>query len=228
MKEGILLHLETATEVCSVALSQNGKLIHFEETTEPNAHSRVITRLIERCLKAAGIGINKLSGVGVSAGPGSYTGLRVGVSTAKGICYSLGIPLFAADTLLTMAWACQAELPGATYIPMIDARRMEVYLAIYDRQMNCLLPTEARVLDEHTQAELPLLDKPLVLCGNGAHKAQSLFGDAAVLSPIRCSAAHQIALIWEQFQAGAQADLVTFEPAYLKNPNITNPKEYKF
>lgn len=229
MKEGILLHLETATEICSVALSQKGQLLHLEETSEPNAHSRVITLLIEQCLKVAGVGMNELSGVGVSAGPGSYTGLRVGVSTAKGICYSLKAPLFAVDTLLTMARACQTELPGATYIPMIDARRMEVYLAVYDQQMNCLLPTEARVLDECTQTELlKLANKPLVLCGNGAIKARPLLGDAAVLSPIRCSAAHQIALVWEQFQAGNQADLVAFEPAYLKNPNITKPKKYKF
>lgn len=231
MKEEVILHIETATEVCSVALSNSGVMIALEEIDEPNAHSREITLLIEQCFQKTGLNLENIAAVSVSAGPGSYTGLRVGVSTAKGICYSLNKPLLVVETLKTMAWACREQEPDALYVPMIDARRMEVYLAAYNAKLQVVQATEAHVLSHGSLDGIMAAagNSPIIVCGNGAEKAKESLKEGAVkYSSVRCSAAHQAGLAWTAYQQKIFADLVVFEPEYLKAPNITSPKQHKF
>ena len=133
----LILNIETATNVCSVALSENNKILGFKETADPNVHSSQLTVFIESLLKKEKTDIKSLNAVAVSKGPGSYTGLRIGVSVAKGICYALDIPLISVSTLQAMAFGIGARNiikdKNAWMCPMIDARRMEVYSAFFDQ-----------------------------------------------------------------------------------------------
>ncbi|MEY3052527.1 MAG: tRNA ((37)-N6)-threonylcarbamoyltransferase complex dimerization subunit type 1 TsaB [Bacteroidota bacterium] len=222
----LILNLETATEVCSVGLAQAGRQTGLCERAEGNDHGRIITRLIEECMEASGFVMSDLSAVAVSGGPGSYTSLRIGVSVAKGVCFALGLPLLAVDTLRSLAWAA-ARADGdreALYCPMIDARRMEVYTALFDYEGRQLLPVQPMVLDEPGFRSLLDQGKRLVFVGNGSEKCRPLLEgrDAAVL-PVRCSAAHLAELSWRQFTEGGWEDLAGYSPNYLKAPHITRP-----
>ena len=151
-----LLCIETATEICSVALLQDDKLIALRENHEGNAHASQITLLIEAVMKDANIELKNLDAIAVSKGPGSYTGLRVGVSTAKGLCYALDIPLIAINTLESLAHEIikNNNIQKANFCAMLDARRMEVYCAVFDNQMNSIKKTEAKIIDENSFADL--------------------------------------------------------------------------
>ena len=149
----MILCLETATPVCSVALNESCCTIALRETEGQNAHSEKITNFIREVMEVAKIDYSQLDAVAVSKGPGSYTGLRIGVSTAKGICYAADVPLMAIDTLEAMAYGLKAKLGSQIgendlLIPMIDARRMEVYAAIFDTNLNKINDTAALVIDE--------------------------------------------------------------------------------
>ena len=152
-----ILHLDTANQFCSVALSDELKLIGLKETNEKNAHSHVITLFINEILKTNSITLNNIDAVAVSMGPGSYTGLRIGVSTAKGLCYATNKPLIGVSTLQAMALGTiqtikKPELSNQELIfcPMIDARRMEVYSALYDANWNEIRKIEAEIIDENS------------------------------------------------------------------------------
>jgi tRNA threonylcarbamoyladenosine biosynthesis protein TsaB len=176
----LILYLETATKICSVALAKDEKLLGLRETAVSNSHSELITVFIGEVLNEAGIGINEIDAVAVSKGPGSYTGLRIGVSTAKGLCYSLDKPLISVSTLQSMAFGAlkvYPEIDKETIIcPMLDARRMEVYYAFYDSNMHEVKPDSAAIITENYFSDIPE-NKKLFLFGDGAEKCEPLFKD---------------------------------------------------
>ncbi|HFA50931.1 MAG TPA: tRNA (adenosine(37)-N6)-threonylcarbamoyltransferase complex dimerization subunit type 1 TsaB [Bacteroidetes bacterium] len=226
-KEPIILNIESATGTCSVAVSRGDKLLHLREAGKEFDHSRVLTTLIGDCLKASGLSLREIDAVAVSSGPGSYTSLRVGASTAKGICYALGKPLLKIDTLQALALGAQKDTPGhgGYYCPMIDARRMEVYCSIFDRQNKLITGAKAMVIEENSFGDLFEAGRKIVFCGTGAEKCQSvLTSPMAVFRPSKCSAANLPSLSNQQFKSGNFADIAYFTPFYLKPPNITVPK----
>lgn len=211
-----LLHLETATKVCSVALSENGQLLGVVETEEEGfAHGENLTLFIDELVKKYGISLKNLSGISVASGPGSYTGLRIGVTTAKGLCYALQIPLIAVDALTSLCDLAQMKYPEASCCAMIDARRMEVFSAIRSGHGAIIKPISADILDEHSYAEF----EPFVCVGDGAFKMQDLWKERPVSfdSEIKSSASGQVSKAWEKFQNQEFEDVAYFEPFYLKD-----------
>lgn len=225
----LILSIDTSTRVCSVALHQQGELLGCYELLTEKTHSSLLTTLIENVVIQAGFSLAQLDAVAVAKGPGSYTGLRIGVSTAKGLCYALDKPLIAIHTLEAMAAQLQPFYP-ATHVlcPMIDARRMEVYCAEYEGSTRQVLrTTEARIIDEHSFAEL-LQERPVVFFGDGAAKCQPLLASyPQAIFPsvsIHPSATTVGYLAKEAFTKQAFEDLITFEPYYLKEFMGTLPK----
>lgn len=212
-----ILHLETATRVCSVALSLNGEIRQLREIREDGyAHGEKLTLLIEEALQLENITASAVSAVSVSSGPGSYTGLRIGVSTAKGLCYALTIPLIAVDSLRCIRQLAAAKYPGTNIIPMIDARRMEVFSAAYDGAGNTLKSISADIIEPDTYAAL----EPFVACGDGAAKLAETWQHrpgVIIDSDVLSSASGQVAAAYEKFAGKAFEDVAYFEPFYLKD-----------
>jgi tRNA threonylcarbamoyladenosine biosynthesis protein TsaB len=225
-----ILCIETATEVCSVAISSRGKLLALEENHDGNAHASQLHNLVQKVLDSAGITLQDLDAVAVSKGPGSYTGLRVGVSTAKGYCYALGIPLIAINTLESLlrgqVLGEREQTTTSLYVPMLDARRMEVYCAVFDRHANMIRQTEAKIIDETSFVDL-LDDNEIYFIGNGAAKCKSLITHphAKFLDNILCSAKGMVNAAFEAFQTKQFEDTAYFEPFYLKDFVGTTPKK---
>ncbi|MEM6965537.1 MAG: tRNA (adenosine(37)-N6)-threonylcarbamoyltransferase complex dimerization subunit type 1 TsaB [Bacteroidota bacterium] len=223
-----ILNIETATDVCSICLSNNGKIVAYAEGESGFNHASVITILIQKCLQQATYKLSELDAVALSQGPGSYTGLRIGVSVAKGICYALDKPLIAIDTLRALAWACAAknEKQEVLYCPMIDARRMEVYTAMYDSNNQETEAVQAKIIDENAFWEYFDNEQTIVFCGNGSEKCQPILRSPfAQFSPIVCSAKHLNFLSKKSFEEGEFSDVAYFSPLYYKSPNITIPKK---
>ena len=203
----MILCLETATPVCSVALNSACCTLAMRETEGQNAHSEKITNFIREVMEETGIDYSKLDAVAVSQGPGSYTGLRIGVSTAKGICYAADLPLMAIDTLEAMAHGMKEKLGGQLdandlLIPMIDARRMEVYASVFDAQLNKVQDTAAMVIDENTFEDLRK-DYRLWLFGDGAPKLSKLFENQSninIIDEFKPSAAYMRLLAEQALQ----------------------------
>lgn len=220
----MIICLETATPTCSVAINHEGKTLSIRECKGQNAHSEKITIFIQEVLDEVGIGYDKLDAVAVSQGPGSYTGLRIGVSTAKGICYAADLPMMAIDTLHAMAYGMRDRLgnqllPGDLLVPMIDARRMEVYSAIYDANLNCIKNTSAVVVDENTFMDYESTHR-LWLFGDGAPKFQTLFADKSMIKVVEDfspSAGFMAELCNQALQSKDFVDVAYFEPFYLKD-----------
>lgn len=244
----IILNIETATQVCSVALADGGKLLAIKETSAKNSHSSVITLFIEEVLKSAGIDFAALDAIAVSAGPGSYTGLRIGVATAKGLCYALGKPLIGVSTLQALAsglwllasgfWMSErrgdpafegldakSKRPVASsqklvlFCPMIDARRMEVFNALYDESLNEIREPRAEIIHENSFDDL-LKDHTIIFGGDGADKCKAILGNhknATFLDGFQTSAKFMIALSEEKFLKKQFEDPAYFEPYYLKD-----------
>jgi tRNA threonylcarbamoyladenosine biosynthesis protein TsaB len=211
-----ILHLETSTKVCSVALSQAGNLLAFKESqTDAFEHGENLTCFIEDVMQQIGIKFSQLAAISVASGPGSYTGLRIGVSTAKGLCFGLSIPLIAIDSLRSMAELSRQVYPTEVLCPMIDARRMEVYSAIYDQHNNVLKPISADILDESSYIAFG----PMICFGDGSSKVSSLWSNREVVfdSTIHASARGQVRLAYQKFVAGEFEDVAYFEPYYLKD-----------
>ncbi len=225
-----ILCIETATEVCSVAISSQGKLLALEENHDGNAHASQLHNLVQKVLDSAGITLQDLDAVAVSKGPGSYTGLRVGVSTAKGYCYALGIPLIAINTLESLVRALElGEREQATkslYVPMLDARRMEVYCAVFDSHANMIRETEAKIMDETSFAYL-LENNEIYFLGNGAAKCKGMITHphANFLDNVLCSAKGMVDAAFAAFQSKQFEDTAYFEPFYLKDFVGTTPKK---
>lgn len=211
-----ILHIETATKVCSVALSKNGQLIQLAEINEDGySHGEQLTCLIEKCLLQANVSLQELHAVSISSGPGSYTGLRIGVSTAKGLCYALKIPLIAIDSLVSLAVVGSKSYPHHVLCPMIDARRMEVYSAIYSPEFNVLKEISPDVIDEYSYAEFG----QLICFGDGALKLSDVWkarNKITLDTSIFPSAAGQVTIAFQHFQNNKFEDVAYFEPFYLK------------
>lgn len=223
----MILSIETATTVGSVALHQDGKLLGSYELHIDKSHSAAITQLIEHLVNMSGGTMQDLTGVALSKGPGSYTGLRIGTSTAKGLCYGLDIPLIAINTLEAMAFHVSRFIqnPKSLLCPMIDARRMEVYTAYYDAEMMELKATHAKIIDEVSfQEELTLGD--VVLFGNGAAKCKTVLKHAnlQVIEGIVPHAKEIGVLAHQKFVNEEFEDVAYFEPFYLKDFVAGKPK----
>ena len=223
----LILNIESATDICSVCLSKGEELLCIRESEKAYSHASVITLLIEACFAETGLSLNQLDAVALSKGPGSYTSLRVGASTAKGICYALNKPLIAIDTLKAIAMATfRKEGLEALYAPMIDARRMEVYTAIYDSTMNVMEDLQAMIIDEFSFASYLSLGKSIVLSGNGAPKCSNVLNSGEIIySDVVCSASHLIPFSLSAFDKEDFSDIAYFSPTYFKSPNITIPRK---
>ncbi len=218
-----ILCLETSAKTCSVAIGQNGQCIVYREITEAFKHSQAITLLIQDVLKEAGITVSELSAVAISAGPGSYTGLRVGTSCAKGLCFASDIPLIAVPTLDLIVRPHLSQVADI-YIPMIDARRMEVYYNMYDNMGAQLSQTDNLILDATSFEELS--DKKLLICGDGAHKVAEVIQhtDYFIESSFP-QAKHMVPLAFASYGSQAFEDIAYYAPFYFKPPNITKSKK---
>lgn len=224
-----ILHIETSTSVCSVALSQDQHCIYHDEDREGPNHNVKCGVFVEQALSFANSHAIPIDAVAVSMGPGSYTGLRIGVSMAKGVAYGYGVPLLSVSTLqlLTVPVLLYGqELPeDALLVPMIDARRMEVYSAVYDRALREVRPIQADIVDENTYLEY--LDRgPVYFMGNGSHKCQEVIRhpNAHFVPNIEPLAKHMFPLAERKMIRGEVEDTAYFEPFYLKEFVATKPK----
>ncbi|MFN5444777.1 MAG: tRNA (adenosine(37)-N6)-threonylcarbamoyltransferase complex dimerization subunit type 1 TsaB [Crocinitomicaceae bacterium] len=211
-----ILHLETSTQVCSVALSLNGELIALKDITDKGfVHGEMITLLIEEVLKQVDVSITELSAVSVASGPGSYTGLRIGVSTAKGLCYALNIPLIAIDSLKCLEQVARMNYYKETIVSMIDARRMEVFSAIYNSEGEVVKTISADILDEQSYEAF----LPFTVVGDAVGKVKSIWENRAIRFDESCiaSAKGQVRIGYEKFQKQEFEDVAYFEPFYLKD-----------
>lgn len=225
-----ILHINSTTGICSVAISEGEKLITCKETTEANSHTEVITLFINEVMADVGIVYKDLSAIALASGPGSYTSLRVGCSTAKGLCFAHDIPLITIPSLDILASSCLAMAKKGDYIiPMIDARRMEVYTAVYDHTGNKLDQDHALIIDD--TAYVDYIDSNIIhhVAGNGAEKTLGLLSQ----SNVKChkhlsSAAYMPQLANRALLSKDFADLGYFEPFYLKGANVTKSKKKYF
>ncbi len=220
-----ILHIDSTTKVCSIALSKNEELIQLVELDSDGlAHSEKLHLFIEECLEKASIKPSDLNAVSVSKGPGSYTGLRIGVSAAKGLCYGLNIPLIAVDTLEAMANTVALEVESdAVLIPMIDARRVEVFCSIH-QSGEIVKTVHSRILDEEPFDEITA--PKVYYFGDGAEKAQvHLNPNWEYLPEPKTSAKNLIPLTWEKFQNKNFEDVAYFEPSYHKEFKAGKPKK---
>lgn len=215
----LILSIETATNICSVALHDNGKLVSLAETNEDKSHSNLLLPFIDKCLTEAKKEKQDLSAIAVSEGPGSYTGLRIGLSSAKGLCYALDIPLIAINTLDALALQVSKSLDdNGIACPMIDARRMEVYTSLYTGTHETILAPCAKIIDETAILELSIKNKTTFFFGNGASKCQSLLPTESYsfVPDIVPSASTVGELAFKAFQNQTFVDTAYFEPNYLK------------
>jgi tRNA threonylcarbamoyladenosine biosynthesis protein TsaB len=213
-----LLAIETAIELCSVALGKDTTCMALAENEQGNSHAEKLMLLVDQVLKQSGIRIEDVHAVCISEGPGSYTGLRIGLSSAKGICDALNVPLIAIPTLQSMAWGAREQYPNdEQYCPMIDARRMEVYAAVYDASLQLVENSTNVILDENSYSTF-LQKGRLIFSGNATAKARALFdgNDKAVFAPTKTSARYLLALAYEKYIRNDFADVAYFEPFYLK------------
>jgi tRNA threonylcarbamoyladenosine biosynthesis protein TsaB len=214
-----ILSLETSVDVCSVAIHSQGTLLKEIVIDEAQAHAARLAPLIQEILKQTALTSSDLHAVAITSGPGSYTGLRIGTSTAKGLCYALDIPLISIPTLDILAYQAKDLADKNTLLcPMIDARRMEVYCQITDAGMNVIQPVEALVIDEKSFQEL-LSGQKMLFFGNGAEKCKTVISgsNAVFLGGIFPRAAVLGVLAHKKFEAGEYEDLADFKPAYLKD-----------
>lgn len=222
--DGILLSIETSGITCSVALHRNRRLIAYTELNQEKSHSGRLTLIIDELLRHSDLTMRQLTAVAVSEGPGSYTGLRIGISTAKGICFALGIPLLSVDTLQAMCYGVMAQsiLPENVLLcPCVDARRMEIYRAVWDAHGQCLLSSEPHVLQADSFAMFS--NRSLWFFGSGAAKTLAAVHhpDKHLLANIQPSARFvgEIAL-----QYPCPVDIAYFEPRYIKPFQISQKK----
>jgi len=232
-----ILCIETSTEVCSVALVIGGSVVEQREDKSGKNHAQLLTSFVENVIESKKFLFSSLDAIAVSGGPGSYTGLRIGVSTAKGLCYATGLPLIAIPSLESMAnhvitnpyiFGYKKD-ESLLYCPMIDARRMEVYDAIYDNHLIKIRDIEADIIDHLSFASL-LQDQKILFFGNGADKCRSTIQhpNAFFLDNITTSAGHMARLAEEAWLTGKFEDIAYYEPFYLKDFVATIPTRHIF
>ncbi len=234
----LILSIESGTEVCSVGLSKGGEIVALRESVEGRDHARLVASFADELLTECGVKPSDLSAVAVSMGPGSYTGLRIGVSFAKGLCYGAGISLIGVSSLESLvvgAIAAQAagslgvsesEWEGAVLAPMVDARRMEVYTQLFGVDAHSAGEIEAKVIDESSYSELRG-ERELILFGDGAAKCAEVLPWAHLVD-IKPSAVSIAKIADEKLKRGEIEDVAYFEPFYLKDVVITESKRRYF
>ncbi len=210
-----ILSIETATKVCSVAVHYNGKIVSLVQNFSEKSHAERVHALIQNVLKESHIELSDIKAVAISAGPGSYTGLRIASSLAKGLCFALQIPLIAVDTLQSMAKAIAID--GFFSCPMIDARRNEVYCAIYNATNELILANEAKIIDKDSFSDL-LESNKMIFFGDGSTKCKDiiLHPNAFFLDIIHPNATQIGQIAYQKFVENKIEDLAYFEPHYLK------------
>ncbi len=223
----LILLLETSTVRCSAALSADGEIIGYRETSEPRAHAASLAPFVKELLEEAGVDFGMLDAVAVSGGPGSYTGLRVGVSTAKGICFGSSRPLISVGTLELLAYqalASGAVTSGSLIVPMVDARRMEVYTCQYSSECEPLSDCEAKILDADSFVQESSLYRNMVFIGDGVEKYRQFLVDTDLSGRLAgctfletCPDAKAMAIpALKKLEAGIFEDSAYYEPFYLK------------
>jgi len=220
----LILQIETSTTSCSVALAQDGKVLSYKTINQRNIHAEVITVFIGEIFADNYLKFKELSAVSVSAGPGSYTGLRIGVSTTKGLCFSLDKPLISVETLLAMAagYLTRFQKPAEEKFllcPMIDARRMEVYTALFDQDLKQVEPTAAKIIDPESFKSV-LNQHKIIFFGDGAAKCAAVLSqhpNAVFIDGFFNEAADMTTLAAEKFRLQQFEDVAYFEPFYLKD-----------
>ena len=223
----LILCLDTATDICSVALTRAAQVVAYRENGDGNSHARTLLPFVEEVLNEAGVQPQDLAAVAVSMGPGSYTGLRIGTSTAKGLCYALEIPLIAVPTLQIIAAGASKNLSDTqdvTFCPMLDARRMEVFTAQYDHDLQPLNDVQAVIVDENTFAEL-LENHQTIFCGNGAEKCRPLYekNPNAIFDLTPVSTRNMAGIALKKFTEKQWEDLAYFTPLYGKDYVAAKP-----
>jgi tRNA threonylcarbamoyladenosine biosynthesis protein TsaB len=236
MPESVILHIETATDICSVAISEGDQQLTLVESGPERSHASLLNPFIRKALQQSGKDFSSLGAVCVSKGPGSYTGLRIGVSTAKGIAFALEIPLMATGTLENMVHGAlqhpSLREPMVTHrktillCPMLDARRMEVYSCFYSADLRVKREVSADVITKESYLAL-LKEHPIYFFGNGSAKCSDLIThpNAHFIEGIEPSAAQMIQPAWKQFKNQQFEDVAYFEPYYLKDFIATTPKK---
>jgi len=232
----LILHIETATDICSVALSEGDRQLSLIESGQERSHAKLLNTFIRQSAEQAGKALKDLHGVAVSKGPGSYTGLRIGVSTAKCLAYALDIPLLASGTLDNMASGAESNAELADLIsrqrdnlllcPMLDARRMEVYAGFYTMEQDLFREVSADVIDQGSYQEI-LESHHVCFFGNGAEKCKQVLNhpNAHFIDGIHPSANSMISPILKKYELKQFEDVAYFEPFYLKDFIATVPKK---
>jgi tRNA threonylcarbamoyladenosine biosynthesis protein TsaB len=233
-----ILNIETSTSVCSASISSGNKILALRESMADRSHASSLTVITGEVMKEWGKDFGKLSAIAVSRGPGSYTGLRIGVSTAKGICYASGLPLIATDTMKIMAakvleggvgGLAGTEISSGKVLlcPMIDARRMEVYTALFDTGGREIKEVSAEIIDENSFDQFFKEGYRILFFGDGAEKCREILGhpNALFIPGIYPSAGQMAALSQKSFSEKLFADTAYFEPFYLKDFLATKPKD---
>jgi tRNA threonylcarbamoyladenosine biosynthesis protein TsaB len=229
----MVLCIETATNLCSVALCSSERVMSIRESTEIKSHASMLTVFIDEILKDNGIRARDLEAVAVGKGPGSYTGLRIGVSVAKGIAYAASLPIIGIDTTLTMFWGMHPRIPGITgdienilLCPMIDARRMEVYDAIYDAKGNAFREISAEIIGETSFMEIPE-SKKIIFFGDGSSKCREHIGRKNVYfeEDFSISASYMQIPAYHAINKSHFEDVAYFEPFYLKDFITSLPRK---
>jgi len=214
-----ILNIETSSAICSVCLAKDGVLVDYQEDSQGNSHARVLTVFIEALMQKNNFAFADLDAVAISAGPGSYTGLRIGASVAKGLCYAVNKPLIAVPTLLSLAGGMLKKVndPSAAYMPALDARRMDIYTAVFDAHGNEMISTRAVTVNSVLKAELEHFEK-LFIAASGAEKCKEILKSPGIhfMDGITCDARLLIPISEARANNRQFEDMAYFEPYYLK------------
>ena len=224
----MILCIETATSICSVALCNDDTILSFRETSVGFSHAEKLTVFISEVLNEASIKLNNLDAVAVSSGPGSYTGLRIGVSVAKGLCFAADIPLIGISTLEAMTVGALTHInptkEDSLFCPMIDARRMEVYCALFNSKLKGIQPIEAKIVTPEFYSDISEF-REIFFFGDGAEKCSSILHPPFLFLPdVFPSAMHMVGLANIKLKAKEFKNLALFEPFYLKEYNAGKNK----
>lgn len=227
----LILNIESATTMCSVALGRDGQLVDVMEVNDGYSHAENLAVFVDEILKKNHLRVSDLDAIAISEGPGSYTGLRIGVSLAKGLCYGGNVPLISVNTLQQMCMSPEVvkELnfrKDGLLCPMLDARRMEVYTAVYDVGLKAVLEPTNKILDETSYQEF-LSTEPVIFFGNGSDKFKEISTNpsAYFVADVFPSATQMIGLSEMKFQQNQLEDVAYFEPFYLKEFQATTPRK---
>ncbi len=220
-----ILHIETSTKNCSVSIAKSGELISLKEINNgAYSHSEMLHPLIKEALLESKLTIKEIEAIAVGKGPGSYTGLRIGISAAKGLCFANDIPLISINSLEILAHS--TTIDKGYIIPMIDARRMEVYSAIYDESYTLIRETKADIIDEHSFYD-ELQNHTVYFLGDGAEKCKEtiIHKNAVFIKNAFPSAKEMTQLSYDKYKENKTEDIAYFEPFYLKNFVTTQEKK---